>query len=279
MESMSELRRGPIGVALNVSADDAHLDEAAELEKLGYSTIWLPGGQIDNLDTVAKVVRATTRIPVASGILSSDVFGPDEVARLYADLQAMEPERFVVGLGGSQKPKSLRALHDYLDRLDAADPPVPAERRILAALGPRKLDLARARFAGAVTLLVTPAHTRDARRILGARATLAVDQMLVLDSDAERARETARGPLRFLSQIPGYVANFERMGFSSADISELSDRLVDELVVWGDADAIIARVRQHQAAGANQVVLSALSDGDQPGPIEVARRLAGPLAE
>jgi probable F420-dependent oxidoreductase len=274
---MSKLDLGPIGIALNVSADDTYLDEAAELEKLGYSTIWLPGGQIDSLDRIANVVRATTTIPVAPGIIALDVYGPDAVTKLHADLEATAPGRFVVGLGGPPKPRPLRALHDSLDKLDEADPPVPAERRILAALGPRKLEIARDRCAGAVLLLVTPAYTTAARRILGEQSMLVIDQLLVLDTDASRARETARGPLRFLAGVRGYVANFARMGFDDADISNLSDRLVDELVVWGDADAIAARVSEHLEAGADQVVLSVLNEGGQPGPIEVARQLAGRL--
>jgi probable F420-dependent oxidoreductase len=274
---MSKLDVGRIGIALNVTADETYLHEAAEAERLGYSTIWLPGGQIDNLDRIAKIVRATMAIPVASAIISADVYAPDAVLKLYADLQATAPGRFVVGLGAPQKPRSLAALNDYLDKLDEGDPPVPAGRRILAALGPRKLELARDRCAGAIALLVTPSYTAAARHILGEDSTLVVDQMLALDTDASHARETARGPLRFLSGVGGYVANFERMGFSSTDISDLSDRLVDDLVVWGDADTIAARVSEHLEAGADQVVLGVLNEGSQPGPIEAARQLADKL--
>lgn len=274
---MGKLEIGPIGVSLNVSADETYLDEAAEAERLGYSTIWLPGGQIDSLGRLAAIARATTTIPVGSAIISPDVFAPDAVLRLYADLQTTAPNRLVVGVGGPQKPRSLAALNGYFDALDRGDPPVPAERRILAALGPRKLELARDRCAGAITLLVTPAYTKAARRTLGERSTLIVEQMLVLDTDPSRARETARGSLRFLSGVRGYLANFERMGFESRDVSDLSDRLVDDLVVWGDADAIAARVNEHRDAGADQVVLDVLAQGDQPGPIEVARQFAGKL--
>jgi probable F420-dependent oxidoreductase len=196
---------------------------------------------------------------------------------LYAELQASAPDRFVVGLGGPQKPRPLRALNDYLDKLDQGDPPVPAHRRILAALGPPKLELARDRSAGAIPLLVTPAYTSAARRILGDQSTLIIDQMLVLDTDAKRARETARTPLRFLSGISGYRANFARMGFTDTDIADLSDRLVDELVTWGDADTLAARINEHLDAGADQVALTVRNEGDQPGPMEVARQLAGRL--
>jgi probable F420-dependent oxidoreductase len=274
---MNKLDLGPIGIALNVSAGDRYLGEATELEELGYAAIWLPGGQIDRLDRIAEITGATTTVPVASAIISPDVYAPGAVLKLYAELQASAPGRFLVGLGAPQKPRALRALNDYLDELDGAEPPVPAGRRILAALGPRKLELARDRFAGAIALLVTPDYTSAARRILGDQPALVIDQMVVLGTDAAQAREAARRPLRFLASIGGYRANFARMGFSDTDIADLSDRLVDELVTWGDADTIAARINEHQQAGADQVVLTILNDGDQPRHLAVARQLAGRL--
>lgn len=134
----------------------------------------------------------------------------------------------------------------------------------MAALGPRKLELARDRCAGAIALLVAPDYTTAARRLLGSELALVIDQMVVLDTDPVRARETARGPLRFLSAVGGYVANFARMGFTETDISELSDRLVDELVAWGDTDTITARLTEHLAAGADHVVLSVLNSWMRP---------------
>ncbi|ANS25757.1 hypothetical protein R1CP_05105 [Rhodococcus opacus] len=261
---------GPVGISLNISPDETYLDEAARLESLGYSAIWLRGGQIDSLDRISAVVRATDSIPVATGIIPVGVYDSGAVAQLHADLQSTAPDRFVVGLGGPQVPRPLRALNEYLDRLDRFDPPVPAERRILAALGPRKLELARDRAAGAVLLLVTPDYTAEARRILGPDATLVVSLMTVLGTDAAQARETARVPLRFLSGVGGYATNFVRMGFGADDIAGLSDRLVDDLVAWGDADAIVARVHSHLAAGADHVVVSELGAR----PDEAARQLA-----
>lgn len=275
---MSKLELGPIGVALNVSGDDRYLQEAAELEELGYRTIWLPGGQIDSLDRIAAIVRATKSVPVASAVIPLDVYEPGAVTQLYAGLQGSAPDRFVVGLGGPQTRRPLQALNDYLDKLDQAEPPVPAHRRILAALGPRKLELARDRSAGAIAILVTPAYTSAARRTLGGRSTLVIDQMIVWGTDATQAREIARAPLRFLSGIGGYRANFARMGFTETDIADLSDRLVDELVTWGGADTITARVREHLQAGADQVALTILNRSGQPSSIEIARQLAGRLA-
>jgi probable F420-dependent oxidoreductase len=269
---MSKLDLGPVGMTV----DGRHPDEAAALEGLGYSAIWLRGGQIDNLSRIAEVVRATRAVPVVPGIIPLDVYAPGEVTRLYADLQARAPGRFIAGLGGPQVPRPLRPLHDYLDQLDQGDPPVPASRRILAALGPRKLEIARERAAGAVLLLVTPDYTRTARRILGTQATLVISQMVVLQTDAARAREAARGPLRFLSGVAGYRASFSRMGFTGSDIDGLSDELVDRLVAWGSTDTITARVNEYRQAGADHVTLTVLDNDHRPA-IDSARQLARSL--
>jgi probable F420-dependent oxidoreductase len=272
---VSKLDLGRAGVALAVSG--TWLDEAAELERLGYTTLWLPGGQIDNLGRLADLVAATTAARVAPAIIPLDVHPPDLVAGLSAQLEATAPGRFVAGLGGPQQPRPLRPLNAFLDYLDRADPPLPAGRRLLAALGPRKLELARDRAAGAILLLVTPAYVGVARQILGDDRTLVVDAMVVLDDDPARARETARRPVSFLSGLPGYRASFARMGFADADISAASDTLVDQVVTWGDADQVAARIGEYAGAGADHVVLHVLHSGGQPGPAEAARDLAGRL--
>jgi probable F420-dependent oxidoreductase len=270
-----KLSLGAVGVALTVS--DAYLDEAAEVEALGYSALWLPGGQLDQLGRLADLIQATTAVRVAPAIISPDVYPAEKVIDFYARQDSAAPGRLVVGLGGPQRPRSVQPLNDYLDRLDQAEPPVPAQRRMLAALGPRKLEIARDRSAGAIVVLVTPEYVSAARRILGAHATLVVDQMLVADADATTARETARRPLRFLSGLPGYRANFTRMGFTEDEVAGIADRLVDDLVIWGNDETINARVHQQLTAGADHVILHALSDGSQPSPLEVARSLARSL--
>jgi len=272
---MSKLGLGSVGVALSVS--DRYLDEAAELERMGYSAIWLPGGQIDTLGRLADLAGATTAVPVGASVISLDVYDPPQVAGLYAQLAKASPGRLISGLGGPQKPRPLRALGAFLDQLDRGDPPVPAQRRLLAALGPRKLELARDRAAGAIMLLVTPAYLGTARQILGGQRTLVVDQMVAAGTDPGRARQTARRPLQFLSGLPGYAASFARMGFTEADIAQLSDRLVDELIIWGSPETIAARVGQQLDAGADHIVLHVLSEPGQRGPAEVARTLAGLL--
>jgi probable F420-dependent oxidoreductase len=268
---------GPIGVTMEVRNRDTYPEDAAALEKLGYSTIWLPGGQLATLEPLAQVIRATESVGVGSAIISADVFGADAVVATYADIEATHPGRFVVGLGGAHGPRPLRVLNAYLDELDGADPAVPQSARVLAALGPRKLELARERCSGAIPLLVTPEYTAQARAILGDESTLVVQQFVVLEHDPGIARETARGPLRFLSGVGGYPENFVRMGFSESDVAGLGDRLVDALVAWGDVDAVAARVTEHLDAGADQVAINVLPTDTDLTPFRQWRLLADRL--
>ncbi|OLT11257.1 LLM class F420-dependent oxidoreductase [Actinomadura sp. CNU-125] len=247
---------GPIGATLDVRADGGHLADAAMLEELGYASIWIAGGQLETLDPLRDVVRATRTIPVGSAIIPGWKYTPEDVIALRRDIEATDPGRLITGLGGMHGERPLRAMNAFLDALDAAAPAVPAGARMLSALGPRMLELARDRAAGAVPLLVTPEYTARAREILGGEATLAVMEYVVLDGDPGRARDAVRENIGFLTKVGGYAQNLRRMGFADDDIAATSDRLLDGLVAWGDADAVAARVTRHLDAGADQVVLT-----------------------
>lgn len=258
---------GRYGVALSVTDD---LEEHARtVERWGYSAIWVAGGQLATLDPLLRILRATTRVAVVPGIIPLDVHGPEAIADLYAEAEGTASGRLVVGIGGQAG--GIAALRRALEKIDAA---VPRERRLLAALGPRKLELARERFGGAVTLLVNPGYTAWARERLGGRSTLVVDQMVVLDEDPQAARAAAREPLGFLSTVPGYAAAFSRMGFGDTEIREMSDGLVDATFAWGGADRVVARLREHEAAGADHVVIAPLGG---PGELATVQRLAEEL--
>jgi probable F420-dependent oxidoreductase len=264
---MTKLELGSIGVVVGRPGDgDVFVAAATELAELGYSTVWLAGPQLQNLDQVGNVVAATRNVRVASGILSVDRFDPAAVVAAHAELDAEYPGRFIVGLGGAHGPEPLRTLAGYLDALDTVPPTVPAAARILAALGPRMLQLARDRAAGAYPLL-------------GPDAALVVGQFVIIEPDPEQARALARGPLGSMTaRGGGYAANLRRMGFAEDEIAQLSNRLVDAVVAWGDLDAVAARVAAHLRAGADQVALSVVSTAP-PGalPVQQWRQLAKAL--
>jgi probable F420-dependent oxidoreductase len=250
---------GATGAVLS-PGDEGFVATAVELEQLGYATIWLTGGPLSSLSQVADVVAATSRARIATGIIPVDRFGADDVLALYTELEASAPGRFVVGLGGAHGPKPLATLGAFLDRLDGT---VPQDRRVMAALGPAMLGLARDRAAGAFPVLVTPEYVRQAKAALPA-TTLAVEQLVVLDTEPTSARQAARQPIGFLAQVPAYQASFRRMGFADDDIATLGDDLVDGLVAWGDATAIADRVAALRDAGADHVAISVVSSAPQP---------------
>jgi len=171
----------------------------------------------------------------------------------------------------------------YLDALDAAAPPVPAGQRMLAALGPRMLSLARERAAAAHPYLVPPEHTAAAREALGPAILLAPEQAVLLDRDRRRGRERARSFVAGYLALPNYARNLRRLGFTDDDLSgPPSDRLTDALVAYGDEEAIAARVRAHHDAGADHVcvyVLGGAGAGSAPEalPLQAWRQLAPAL--
>jgi probable F420-dependent oxidoreductase len=263
---------GPIGLASSYPyTDDAAIvaDEAQRVERLGFSTLWRSG----NLAMLEAAVRATTTIPVATGIIPVDSVPAADVIATYHALHRDHPGRFIVGVGGAHGARPLATLNAYLDALDGAG--VPADARVLAALGPNMLALARDRADGAYPFLVTPSYVTDARAALGPDKMLAV-LLMIMPTDREAARQAAAGPLDFLAKVGGYRRNLLRQGFSESDIDDVSDHLLDGITAWGSLDAIVARVADYRAAGADQVVLRILgADDEQAWQARLAEALIG----
>ena len=190
------------------------VESAAEVEELGYTAVWVPDvGGDDLFDTLKALLSATNRITVATGILNLWMHDPAEAGRQYTAATAEHGRRLLMGIGVSHAPlveqagvgayrKPLARMQEFLDGLDAAPSPVPAEDRVLAALGPKMLELARGRSAGAHPYLVTPEHTSVAREVLGPDKLLAPEQGAVLESDPARARAIARAALSVYFGLP-----------------------------------------------------------------------------
>lgn len=258
---------------------------AAELEQLGYGALWFPNGP-GIFDLAGELLGATQRVVVATGIASIWMYPALGVATAHQALQTAHPGRFLLGLGVSHAhlvdriepgryARPYAEMREYLDALDAAPQPVPEGERVLAALGPRMLDLARNRTAGAHPYLVTPEHTQRARELLGQGPLLAPEQAVVLESDPGRARSIARQHLSRYLQAPNYVNNWIRLGFTQDDVAGGgSDRLVDSLVAWGDLDTIRERLAQHYRAGADHICIQALTADPSALPREEWRTLA-----
>jgi probable F420-dependent oxidoreductase len=220
------------------------------------------------------VLGDTERLVVASGIAGIYARDPFAANAGANTLGEAFPDRFVLGLGVSHAPAvearghrylpPVAGMRAYLDAIDAAEyraakprRPVP---RVLAALRPRMLELARERAAGAHPYFVPVAHTARARALLGDGPVLAPEQAVLLDSDAQRARTTARAFMAPYLRLPNYVDNLRELGFAESDFERGgSDRLVDAIVAWGDEDAIAKRVRAHHDVGADHVAIQPLA--------------------
>ncbi|PNU02613.1 TIGR03620 family F420-dependent LLM class oxidoreductase [Novosphingobium guangzhouense] len=238
---------------------------AAELDRLGYGALWIPGGIDDGAPAdVERLLAATSRMTIATGILNIWKHDPQELAAWFLALPHEWRTRTLLGLGISHGPligeawnKPLEMTRNFLDRLDAAG--MPRENLCLAALGPKMVALAAERTRGAHPYLVMPAHTRQARHILGAAALLAPEQGVVLEADPDAARALAAGALEHYRLLPNYRNNWLRLGFTEAEIEGLDDRLLDALFVIGGVGAAAQRVAEHLAAGADHVCLQVIA--------------------
>ncbi|HEY6533712.1 MAG TPA: LLM class F420-dependent oxidoreductase [Acidimicrobiales bacterium] len=248
-------------------------DAAAELEELGYTSLWIPDYKRGLFAAASRLLGATRNIVVASGVANLWAHTPDEAAGAISELETAHPGRFLFGLGVSHAPsvaslgndlryeKPLAKMGGFLDGLDAATPPVRPDQRLLAALGPRMLALAAERSAGAHPYNVTPEHTAIAREALGPGKLLVPEQAVAVTTSPDEARQIGRQFLEHYLALPNYAGNLRRLGFTEDDLAGGgSDRLVDALVAWGDEDAIAARLQAHRDAGADSVCIQVITD-------------------
>ncbi len=263
---------------------------AAELEEIGYSALWIPDIGGDLFGPLANLLGATTTATIATGILNVWMHPAEEAAAQHSSLTAEHGPRFLCGIGISHRPlidhvnspgtyqKPIEVMTAYLEGLDAAEPPLAVADRVIAALGPKMLELARTRTAGTHPYLVTPELTQAARVGVGPDGLVACEQGVVLDPDPTSARATARLHLKNYLGLPNYTNNWKRQGFTDDDLADGgSDRLVDALVVWGDEAAIATRVQEHRDAGADHVCIQVLTDDPPAFPTAQWRTLAAAL--
>jgi len=244
-------------------------DGLAEIEAAGYSAVWV--GASPSVEQARPFLEATTTMTVATGILNVWQHDPAAVAAAHAETIDAFPGRFVLGLGighpeaTAEYKSPLQTMREFLDGLDAASRPVPRAERVLAALGPKMLDLARGNAGGAHTYFVTPRHTSAAREALGTDALLAAEVAVVVEPDAETARKIAREYARAYLGLTNYTANLRRFGYTDQDVADGgSDRLIDAVIPHGTAEAVADALRAHLGAGADHVAVQALGHGPSP---------------
>ena len=268
-------------------------EAAAELDELGYGALWFPESRgREAFAQAALLLSATRRIAIAPGI--ANIYARDAVAIAAGQRTLCEafPGRFLLGIGVSHRPSvegirghtygpPLATMRAYLEAMDAAPyaPPRDAdEPRVLAALGPKMLELSRDRAAGAHPYFVPVEHTQQARKVLGPGPLLAPEQAVVLERDPNRAREIARAHTAPYLGLENYTNNLRRLGYGDDDLANGgSDRLVDAIVGWGSLNDVVARVRAHLDAGADHVCVQVLPSDPAGMPRREWRELAEAL--
>lgn len=286
---------GRIGVwlgPLSLKAAAETREFAPELEELGYGAIWFGEGvgTKECVTQAATLLSWTRRAVVASGIANIYARDPMAMANGARTLADAYPGRFLLGIGVSHAPSVAARGHDYarpiatmrgyLDAMDevafrGVEPAEPAPW-VLAALGPKMLELAAERTRGAHPYFTPPDHTALSREVMGPGPLLAPEQAFVLDTDPARARAKGREHMTYYLGLDNYRRNLQRLGFADDELADGgSDRLVDAIVAWGDVDAVRSRVQAHLEAGADHVCVQAVGDD----PLNELRQAAPALRD
>jgi probable F420-dependent oxidoreductase len=285
---------GPTGIwthALDMQPVARAQELVGELESLGYGAVWIPEAVgREALTSSALLLSGGERIVVATGIANLWARDAMAMAAGHKTITSAYPDRFLLGIGVSHAPaveglrghtyeRPVATMRAYLDAMDSAlffaAPPPTEPVRVLAALGPKMLALAAERASGSHPYFVPPEHTARAREALGPDRLLLPEQAVVLDPDPTSAREVARAHMATYLTLPNYTNNLRRLGWSDEDLAMPgSDRLVDAIVAWGDEDAVVRRVAEHRAAGADHVCVQVLDADMRALPLKGWRRLA-----
>lgn len=295
--SSLEQLRGTIGVwtfAHETLPANQSGEIATELESLGYAAMWLPEAWSREAFTSAGLMlAATSSMIVATGI--ANIWARDAVAAANAakTLNAAYADRFVLGLGVSHRPlverlrgheyvSPVEAMRDYLTAMDAAPMMAPEGEhryaRVIAALGPKMLEVGATLADGVHPYLVTPEHTARARAAVGDKF-VGVEQAVVLGQSRDEFLTRAHAYLGFYTGLDNYKNSWRRLGFTEDDfVRGGSERLCDAMVVHGDEGAVLERVNEHRRAGADHVCLQVLSDETNAPPFDEWRRLGSILA-
>ena len=255
---------------------------AAKIEALGFGAVWIGGSPDADLAWVDPVLAQTTSLQLATGIVNIWSAPAPAVAESFHRIESAHPGRFLLGIGVGHREhteeylKPFDALVSYLDELDAAM--VPTSRRVLAALGPRVLELSAKRSTGAHPYLTTPQHTAKARELVGNSVFLAPEHKVVLATDPDEARRVGRETVDHYLGLSNYVNNWLRLGFSEDDVHKPgSDRLIDAVVAHGTPDAVAQRLNEHLEAGADHVAIQVLGGWKEETLLPALSQLAGPL--
>lgn len=253
-------------------------DVARSIEEMGYGSLFLPEVGFKNaLIESAAFLDATDRLVVGTGIANIHARIPEAAEAAGRTLTALYPGRFVLGLGVSHGPlvqrfgvaydKPLATMRNYLERMAALpeviEPGSGRPTRLLAALGPKMIELSGSDADGAHPYLATPAHTATAREILGPDKWVVPEQAVVVGGDDDEQLRRAHLHLQIYSGLPNYRNSWKRLGFDDSDfVPGGSEKLARSVVGMGPVERAAATVTAHLDAGADHVLVQVLGDGN-----------------
>jgi probable F420-dependent oxidoreductase len=267
---------------------------AQKVEELGYQTLWIPEAVgREPFAHAAYLLEKTSRLNIATGI--ANIWGRDAITMSSASKTVAELSggRFLLGIGVSHKPlvsnlrghsydKPYSYMKEYLPKMMGAiyqaPPPKEPVPVVLAALHPRMLALAAAETQGTHTYFVPPEHTAKVRAQIGPKPWVCVEQKVILETDATKARTAARFFMRtYVPRLPNYTNNLKNLGWKDEEFANgCSDRLVDAIVAWGTEAQINDRIQAHFKAGATHVCIQPLRTDMAPLPDERAMKAFAP---
>ena len=277
------MQMGKIGAWVSTNAlGQGQLAELSRgIEELGYDTLWYPESTTYEAIALGGFLLSNSKtLKIASGIANIYARDPFTAMAGHNTLNALYDDRFCLGLGVSHVPlvtgrrghrygKPIPTMRSYLEGMAAAavDIVSPNRNLVLAALGPKMLELSREMTDGSLPYCVTPEHTAAAKKILGPEKWLCVEQKICFTEDADVARNvSAKYMARYLA-MPNYRNNWLRIGFSESEREGGgNERFLDTMVLWGSEDSIRRGLQAHIDAGATQLVIQFLDPTGKPTP-------------
>jgi probable F420-dependent oxidoreductase len=246
-----------------------------KVERLGYSALWFAEvtGR-ESFSFASYLLSQTDRLVVATGIAVVFAYEPAATASATRTLAELFEDRFILGLGVSNKMGNSRRgipygkpysfMRAYLAKMQATpyDAPKPQSEPpiVLAGMMPKMLHLAATETQGTHTYFTTAEQVAGVRTAIGPGPWLCAELAVMLETDAAKARAAARRYMQVYLSIDHYVKRLRDVGFGDEDFTNGgSDRLVDALIAWGPEDTLHKRIAAYYSAGASHVCILPLS--------------------
>lgn len=278
---------GKLGVwyLLDLTTSQTAIQWVKRIESLGYSALWIPETMgRDPIADSAFLLAHSKKLIIATGIANIYNRVPGSIMQAQQTLAEQSDNRFLLGLGVSHAPivekvrgltyaRPLTKMTEYLDAMDHAPytgiKPASPPHRVIAALGPKMLQLAKEKCMGAHPYFTSPQHTKMARSILGEEKWLCVEQKIILTTDKDLAYKQARRNAQIYIKLPNYRANWKRMGLNENDLDTMSDKFIEATLAWGDVNRICKRIQEHFEAGASHVCIQPLNPNGVFGDLDL----------